>query len=35
MVLQALEELVGLPYPVQGNFDFIFGTSAGWSSRER
>ncbi|KAH6704320.1 patatin-like phospholipase-like protein [Leptodontidium sp. MPI-SDFR-AT-0119] len=29
IVLQALEELVGLPYPVQGNFDFIFGTSAG------
>ena len=29
IVLQALEELVGLPYPVYGNFDFIFGTSAG------
>lgn len=29
VVLQALEELVGLPYPVYGNFDFIFGTSAG------
>jgi hypothetical protein len=27
--LQALEERVGLPYPIQGNFDFIFGTSAG------
>ena len=27
--LQALEERIGLPYPVQGNFHFIFGTSAG------
>ena len=27
--LQALEERIGLPYPVYGNFDFIFGTSAG------
>jgi hypothetical protein len=27
--LQALEERVGLPYPVQGNFDFVFGTSSG------
>ena len=32
IVLQALEELLGLPYPVYGNFDFIFGTSAGKSS---
>jgi len=31
VVLQALEERVGLPYPVYGNFDFIFGTSAGRS----
>ncbi|KAL5344410.1 hypothetical protein ACLOAV_010670 [Pseudogymnoascus australis] len=29
--LQALEERIGLPYPVQGNFDFIFGTSSGKS----
>lgn len=29
MVLQALEERIGLPYPVQGNFHFIFGTSVG------
>lgn len=29
IVLQALQELVGLPFPVYGNFDFIFGTSAG------
>jgi hypothetical protein len=29
IVLQALEERIGLPYPVQGNFDFVFGTSAG------
>ncbi|KAH8587298.1 hypothetical protein B0O99DRAFT_527023 [Bisporella sp. PMI_857] len=29
IILQALEERVGLPYPVYGNFDFIFGTSAG------
>ncbi|OBT56258.1 hypothetical protein VE04_05114 [Pseudogymnoascus sp. 24MN13] len=27
--LQALEERIGLPYPVQGNFDFVFGTSSG------
>jgi len=29
IILQALEERIGLPYPVYGNFDFIFGTSAG------
>jgi hypothetical protein len=27
--LQALEEMIGLPYPVQGNFHFIYGTSSG------
>jgi hypothetical protein len=27
--LQALEERIGLPYPVQGNFHFVFGTSSG------
>ncbi|KFY17790.1 hypothetical protein V492_00388 [Pseudogymnoascus sp. VKM F-4246] len=27
--LQALEERIGLPYPVQRNFDFVFGTSSG------
>lgn len=27
--LQALEEKIGLPYPVQGNFHLIFGTSCG------
>jgi len=31
IVLQALQELVGLPFPIYGNFDFIFGTSAGGS----
>jgi len=28
--LQALEDRIGLPYPVQENFDFAFGTSSGW-----
>jgi hypothetical protein len=32
--LQALEERIGLPYPVQGNFDFLFGTSSGKSRHE-
>jgi hypothetical protein len=27
--LQVLEEMIGLPYPVQGNFHFVFGTSSG------
>ncbi|KAH8800879.1 acyl transferase/acyl hydrolase/lysophospholipase [Xylogone sp. PMI_703] len=27
--LQALQEKIGLPYPVQGNFHFVFGTSSG------
>lgn len=31
IVLQALQELVGLPFPVYGNFDYVFGTSAGKS----
>jgi hypothetical protein len=29
VVLQALQERVNLPFPIYGNFDFIFGTSAG------
>jgi patatin-like phospholipase/acyl hydrolase len=27
--LQVLEEMIGLPYPVQGNFHFVIGTSSG------
>jgi hypothetical protein len=26
--LQVLEEMIGLPYLVQGNFDFVIGTSS-------
>ena len=32
--LQALEERIGLPYPVQENFDLAFGTSIGKSNLE-
>jgi hypothetical protein len=32
--LQALEKRIGLPYPVQGNFDFLFSTSSGKSRHE-
>jgi|SRR5436190_12091484 len=31
--LQVLEERIGLPYPVQENFHFAFGTSSGQPSR--
>ena len=27
--LQILQDKIGLPYPVQENFDFAFGTSSG------
>jgi hypothetical protein len=33
--LQVLEERLGLPYPVQGNFHFTIGTSSGKSSYEK
>jgi hypothetical protein len=33
--LQCLEERIGLPLPVQDNFDFVFGTSSGESCCQR
>jgi hypothetical protein len=34
VILQALEERIGLEYPVQGNFHLVFGTSSGEPSHK-